>query len=156
MNRHWDPPSLVLCQQWHELGQNSAKNVSFTHWDFPYPLLCQTMTQIRKKVSTMCQHWGSPYPLLCQQWHCKLGKNCVNNVLVLGFSISIIMSTMTQIGIKLCQQCVSIGVLHIHYCVNNNTNWRKLCQQCVHTRILNIHYYINNDTNCVNDVSIMG
>ena len=100
-----------------------------------------------------------------------MGKNSVNNVSALRFPISILISTMTLIGAKLCQQCISIEILHIHYCVSYNTNWykivstmcqhwgplyplcalirEKLCQQCVGIEILHIHY-------CVNDVSIMG
>ena len=53
-------------------------------------------------------------------------KNSVNNVSALVFSISIIVSTMTLIGTKLCQQCGSVGVLHTHYYVNNDTNWGKI------------------------------
>ena len=73
-----------------------------------------------------------------------MGKNGVNNVPVLGFSISIIVSTMTQIGRKLYQHCVSIGILHIHYCANNE---KKLGQNCVSIGILHVHYCVNNDTN---------
>ena len=89
-----------------------------------------------------------------------MGKNSVNNMSALGFTISIIVSTMTLTGTKLCQQCVGIGILHVHYCVNNDTNWGKivsalgfsisiivsaitqigikLCQQCVGIGILHI------------------
>ena len=33
----------------------------------------------------------------------QIGENCVNNLSELGFSISIIVSAMTEIGAKLCQ-----------------------------------------------------
>ena len=75
MSQHWDPSCLVLCQQWHKLGQNNAMNVSAL--EFFISITVSTMTQIGKKVvSTMCQHWDFP--------------------------ISIIVSTMTLIGEKLC------------------------------------------------------
>ena len=105
MSQRWDLPYLVLCRQWHKLGQNNVKNVSAL--GFSIPITVSTITQI--------------------------GKNSVNNVSALGFFISIIVSTMTLIGTKLCQQCVSIGILHIHYCVNNDTNWGKIVStMCQH------------------------
>ena len=154
MSQHWDPPYPLLCQQWHNLGQNSAKNVSAL--GFSISIIVSTVTQT--------------------------GKNSVNNVSALGFSISIIVSTVALIGTKLCQQCVSIGILHIHYHVNNDTNWGKivstmcqdwdfsisiivstitrigikLCQQCDSVGVLHIHYCVNNDSNCVNNVSVLG
>ena len=76
-----------------------------------------------------------------------MGKISVNNVSALGLSMSVTVSTMTLIGTKLCQQCVSIGILHIHYCVNSNTNWDKIVSTvCQHWGPL-YPLCVNNDTN---------
>ena len=52
-----------------------------------------------QKNYNMSQHCDPPYLVLCQQWP-KLGQNDVKNVSALGFSISIIVSTMAQSGEK--------------------------------------------------------
>ena len=105
VSQHWDSPYLVLCEQWSTLGQNNVKNVSALGFS------------ISITVSIIIQ----------------IEKNSVNNVSALGFSISLIVSTMAQAGAKLCQECVSIGIFYIHYCVNNDTKWEKIVStMCQH------------------------
>ena len=49
-------------------------------------------------MTIICQqHWVSLYLVLCKQWH-KLDQSGANNV-------------------------AALGILHISYCFNNDTNW---------------------------------
>ena len=47
MCQHWGSPYPLLCQQWHKLGQNSAKNVSAL--GFFISIIVSTMTQNGEK-----------------------------------------------------------------------------------------------------------